>query len=151
VADAATPPGPELADALDQAIVGTSLRMRAPLWWRVFGALQLVLAVAAVAGLLWLVVLSVLGWFQLPQPDTPKWGPLPVPFLLLVGGLVLGILLALLARVLARTGARRRGAKVRRRLLESIGAVARERIVGPVRAVLDRHRVTRAALDRAAA
>jgi GTP-binding protein EngB required for normal cell division len=151
VSDAATPPGPELADALDQAIVGTSLRMRAPLGWRVFGALQLVLAVAAVAGALWLVVLSVLGWFRLPEPDTPKWGPLPVPFLLLVGGLVVGILLALLARVLARAGARRRGARVRKRLVESIGAVARERIVGPVRAVLDRHRATREALDRAAA
>jgi GTP-binding protein EngB required for normal cell division len=150
VSDAATPPGPELADALDQAIVGTSLRMRAPLWWRVFGVLQLVLAVAAVAGLLWLAVLFVLGWFQLPQPDTPKWGPLPIPFLLFVGGLVLGLVLALLARVLARTGARRRGARVRKRLLDSIGTVARERIVGPVRAVLQRHRTTREALDRAA-
>ncbi|HEX5428467.1 MAG TPA: GTPase [Pedococcus sp.] len=150
VSDAATPPGPELADALDQAIVGTSLRMRAPLWWRVFGVLQLVLAVAAVAGLLWLAVLFVLGWFQLPQPDTPKWGPLPIPFLLFVGGLLLGLLLALLARVLARTGARRRGARVRKRLLDSIGTVARERIVGPVRAVLQRHRATREALDRAA-
>jgi GTP-binding protein EngB required for normal cell division len=150
VSDAATPPGPELADALDQAIVGTSLRMRAPWWWRVFGVLQLVLAVAAVAGLLWLAVLFVLGWFQLPQPDTPKWGPLPIPFLLFVGGLVLGLVLALLARVLARTGARRRGARVRKRLLDSIGTVARERIVGPVRAVLQRHRTTREALDRAA-
>ena len=151
VSDAATPPGTELADALDQAIVGTSLRMRAPLWWRVFGVLQLVLAVAAVAGLLWLGVLFVLGWFQLPQPDTPKWGALPIPFLLLVGGLLLGVLLALLARVLARTGARRRGARVRKRLLDSIGTVARERIVGPVRVVLERHRATRQALDRASA
>jgi len=151
VNDAATPPGPDLADTLDQAIVGTSLRMRVPMWWRVFGALQLVLAAAVVAGLLWLVVLSVLGWFRLPEPDTPKWGPLPVPFLLLVGGLVIGVLLSLVARVLARTGARRRGARVHRRLLESIGTVARERIVAPVRAVLDRHRAAREALDRAAA
>jgi hypothetical protein len=52
--------------------------------------------------------------------------------------------------VLARTGARRRGARVRKRLLDSIGTVARERIVGPVRAVLQRHRATREALDRAA-
>ena len=151
VTDAATPPGPDLADTLDQAIVGTSLRMRVPMWWRVFGALQLVLAAAAGAGLLWLVVLSVLGWFRLPEPDTPTWGPLPVPFLLLVGGLVIGVLLSLLARVLARTGARRRGARVHRQLLESIGTVARQRIIGPVRAVLDRHRAAREALDRAAA
>jgi len=151
VADAATPPGPELADALDQAVVGTSLRMRVPVWWGVFGVLQLLLAAVAVAGLLWLVVLSVLGWLALPQPDTPKWGPLPIPFLMLTGGLLLGILLALVARVLARTGARRRGARVRKRLLDAITTVAHERIVAPVRAVLDRHRATRDALDRAAA
>ena len=29
--------------------------------------------------------LSVLGWFHLPEPSTPSWGPLPVPFLLLAG------------------------------------------------------------------
>jgi hypothetical protein len=125
--------------------------MRVPVWWGVFGVLQLLLAAVAVAGLLWLVVLSVLGWLALPQPDTPKWGPLPIPFLMLTGGLLLGILLALVARVLARTGARRRGARVRKRLLDAITTVAHERIVAPVRAVLDRHRATRDALDRAAA
>src|SRR6476661_8626235 len=67
VSDAATPPGPELADALDQAVVGTSLKMRPPLWWRLFGVLQLVLAAVAVVGLLWLAVLTVLGWLQLPE------------------------------------------------------------------------------------
>ena len=149
VADAATPPGPELADALDQAVVGTSLRMRPPLWWRLFGAAQLVLALVAVLGFLWLAVLVVMGWLALPEIDTPRLGPLPYPLLMLVGGLLLGLGLAALARALGRRGARRRGRQIRRRLTEQVAAVAGERIVGPVRAVLARHRLTRESLDLA--
>jgi hypothetical protein len=149
VADAATPPGPELADALDQAVVGTSLKMRAPMWWRVFGAAQLVLALVAVLGFLWLAVLVVMGWLALPEIDTPRLGPLPYPLLMFAGGLLLGLGLAAVARALGRRGARRRGQQIRRRLTDNVAAVAAERIVGPVRAVLDRHRRTRESLDRA--
>ena len=149
VADAATPPGPELADALDQAVVGTSLKMRAPLWWRLFGAAQLVLALVAVLGFLWLAVLVVMGWLALPEIDTPRLGPLPYPLLMFAGGLLLGLGLAALARALGRRGARRRGQQIRRRLTDQVAEVAAERIVGPVRAVLERHRLTRESLDRA--
>ena len=149
VADAATPPGPELADALDQAVVGTSLTMRAPLWWRLFGAAQLVLALVAVLGFLWLAVLVVMGWLALPEIDTPRLGPLPYPLLMFAGGLLLGLGLAALARALGRRGARRRGQQIRRRLTDQVAEVAAERIVGPVRAVLERHRLTRESLDRA--
>jgi GTP-binding protein EngB required for normal cell division len=149
VADAATPPGPELADALDQAVVGTSLKMRAPMWWQAFGLAQLVLALVAVLGFLWLAVLVVMGWLALPEIDTPRLGPLPYPLLMFAGGLLLGLALAALARTLGRTGARRRGQRIRRRLTDQIADVARERIVGPVRLVLERHRITRESLDRA--
>jgi GTP-binding protein EngB required for normal cell division len=151
VADAATPPGPELGDALDQAVVRTSLKLRPPLWWRVCGILQLLLALVAVLGLVWLVVLTVLGWLQLPEVSTPRLGPLPYPLLMVVLGLLLGVGLAALARVFARTGARRRGERIRRTLMASIEGVARERIIGPVREVLERHRATREALARASA
>ncbi|WP_406831501.1 dynamin family protein [Pedococcus sp. KACC 23699] len=151
VSDAATPPGPELADALDQAVVGTSLRMRAPLWWRAFGVAQLLLSLVAVLGLGWLVVLVVLGWLALPRIDTPSLGPVPYPLLMFAGGLLLGLALAAVARWVARIGARRRGHVIRRRLTEAVSGVAAERIAGPVRAVLARHRTTREGLDRAAA
>jgi hypothetical protein len=151
VADAATPPGPELGDALDQAVVRTSLKLRPPLWWRVCGILQLLLALVAVLGLVWLVVLTVLGWLQLPEVSTPRLGPLPYPLLMVVLGLLLGVGLAALARVFARTGARRRGERIRRTLMASIEGVAQERIIGPVREVLERHRATREALARASA
>ena len=101
VSDAATPPGPELGDALDQAVVGTSLKVRPPVWWRAFGIAQLLLAVIAVGGLLWLAVLVLLGWLQLPEIDTPRLGPLPYPLVMLVGGLLLGLALAALARTLS--------------------------------------------------
>ena len=150
VSDAATPPGPELADALDQAVVGTSLRVRAPMWWKAFGLAQLVLALIAVLGLGWLVVLVVLGWLALPDVHTPSLGPVPWPLLMFAGGVVLGVLLAALARYLAVVGSRRRGQRIRARLLDAVSGVAAERIVAPVRAVLARHRAAREALERAA-
>jgi GTP-binding protein EngB required for normal cell division len=150
VADAATPPGPDLADALDQAVVGTSLKSRAPMWWGVVGAAQLVLALMAVLGLLWLVTLVVLGWLALPEIDTPRLGPVPYPLMMFVGGLLLGLLLSLLSRSAARVGARRRGRRTRVRLTKAVATVAQERILAPVRDVLSRHRATRESLDVAA-
>lgn len=148
VAQAATPRDTALADALDQAVMGTPLRARNPIWWPVLGALQLLLALCAVAGLLWLAVLAVLGWAQLPV-EAPLWGPVPIPLLLLVGGLGLGLLLGALARVLAGVGSRRRRALVEGRLDKAVGAVAQEHVRAPVEAVLARHRQTRSQLDAA--
>lgn len=151
VADAATPPGPELGDALDQAVMRTPLRARDPLWWTVLGYAQTLLALAAVVGLVWLVVLGVVGWLQLPEIGTPRVGPLPVPFLLLAGGLLLGWLVAIAARSAARVGARRRAELIDGRLRAAVDGVATERIVAPVREVLRRHASTRGHLDRARA
>ena len=129
-------------------MLATNLRARKPLWWPVFGALQVVLALAAVVGLLWLVVVGAAAWLQLPAVPTLDVGPFATPFLLLVGGLLGGLLLAAVSRMIARAGARRRAATVDRRLRESIGAVADERVVEPVRQVLDEHADTRADLQR---
>jgi hypothetical protein len=119
------------------------------MWWQVFGLAQLVLAFVAALGFLWLAVLVVMGWLALPELDTPRLGPLPYPLLMFAGGLLLGLALAALARTLGRAGARRRGQRVRSMLTDKVAGVARERIVGPVRLVLDRHRATRESLDRA--
>jgi hypothetical protein len=86
----------------------------------------------------------------LPEPGTPRVGILPVPTLMLLGGLVLGLVLSALARPLARIGARRRRRVIARRLRDSVAVVARELIVAPVQSVLDRHRTTRERLDTAA-
>jgi hypothetical protein len=150
VADAATPPGDDLGDALDVAVTRTPLRTRKPWWWALFNLLQWLLALAAVLGLLWLAVLAGMAWLRLPEPGTPRVGILPVPTLMLLGGLVLGLVLSALARPLARIGARRRRRVIARRLRDSVAVVARELIVAPVQSVLDRHRTTRERLDTAA-
>jgi len=149
---AAAPPGSELTDALDRAVVGTNLRGRNPAWWRVLGFVQVLLAVGAVAGIVWYLVLWGMSALAFPMPDPPLLGGLvPVPFVLVVGGVVLGLVLAALARALAGIGARRRAATVERRLRESIATVADDYILAPVAEVLERHRSTREALVRARA
>lgn len=150
VADAASPPTPGLADALDQSILATPLHGRHPLWWRVLGGLQLLLALAAIAGLIWYAVIWAMQWLQFPDMSPPLIrGLLPVPFVLVVGGLLLGILLAALSRFLAGIGARRRAVKVDGRLRAGIAEVADQRIVAPVQQVLVRHRETREHLEAA--
>lgn len=148
VADAARPAEHDLADTLDQAVLATSLRARKPLWWPLFGALQVLFALTAVVGLVWLFVIGVAAWLQLPEIPTFDVGPFATPFLLLVGGLVAGLLLAALSRWLARIGARRRAAVIRGRLRQSIGRVADERVVEPVHQVLSEHADTRSDLRR---
>lgn len=149
VADAARPADADLADELDQAVLRTSLRGRKPLWWAVFGLLQVVLALAALAGLVWLVVIALAGWLQLPDVPTADIGPFAMPFLLLVGGLLAGLLLAAIARWLAAIGARKRAATVDKRLRRSIGEVGDAHVVEPVEQVLSQHDRTRAGIERA--
>ncbi|MCU1438691.1 MAG: GTPase [Naasia sp.] len=150
VEDAATDGDASLLDALDQAVTGTSVAARRPLWWGLWNLLQWLAGLAAVAGLLWLAGLYVLGLLALPRPETPSVGVVPVPLLLLVGGVLLGILLAGLARWLARVGSRRRRRLIAGRLRQSVAGVRKERITAPVTAVLARHRTTREQLSRAA-
>ncbi len=149
VADAARPGDDDLADALDQAVLRTPLRARKPAWWVIFGALQIAFALAAVVGLLWLVVVGVASWLQLPAVPTVDVGPFATPFLLLAGGLLCGLLLAALARWLARVGARRRARTIDRRLRRAIGEVGDERVIQPVEQVLADHDRTRESLRRA--
>jgi hypothetical protein len=149
VTDAAAPTDDRLYERLDRVVVTTPLRGNPPRWWQLMGWLQWVFGLAAVAGLVWLVVLAVVGWLQLPPIDTPKVSPFPLPTLLLLGGLVLGLLGAWIARVMARAGARRRRALVGERLRVAIAEVATEQLVEPVRVVLDRHRETRERLEDA--
>ncbi|WP_109474474.1 GTPase [Ornithinimicrobium cavernae] len=149
VAAAATPQDAALADALDQAVMSTPLRARNPLWWQAVNLLQWLLALVAIGGLLWLVVLAALGFLQMPQ-EVPTWGPLPIPVLMLAGGLLVGILLALVSRALARVGARRRRRAIEERLGAAVADVAHAHLSTPVSAVLERHRQTRQQLQAAA-
>jgi GTP-binding protein EngB required for normal cell division len=153
----------DLPDALDQAVAATRLEAeRRPVWWRVVGVLQWLLLASAVLGLAWLGVGAVMAYLQLPPLLTPvltldftRWGggtlDVPWPTLLAIGGIVVGLLLALVSRGLAAVGARRRAARVRKRLRESVAAVARDRVSGPVAAELEALAACRDAARTAAA
>lgn len=149
VAAAATPQDDALADALDQAVMSTPLRARNPLWWEGANLLQWLLALIAIAGLVWLVVLGALGFLQMPQ-EVPTWGPLPIPVLMLGGGVLLGLLLAMISRAAARVGARRRRRTIEERLAASVAEVSRKHVSEPVSAVLARHTQARQQLQAAA-
>ena len=139
-----------LSDSLDRAVIGTSLRARRPVWWFVVNILQWVLGLVALAGLVWYAVLWVFALLQLPRPETPAVGILPLPLVMLVVGVLLGIGLGILSRWWARVGARHRRTVVGKRLTESVAAVADEHILIPVDEVLLRHRETREHLEAAA-
>ncbi|MFP5322314.1 MAG: GTP-binding protein HSR1, partial [Acidimicrobiia bacterium] len=117
-------------------------------WWRAVSALQWVLAAVMVLGLLWLLAIGVVAWFQLPDLPTPELGRVPVPTAMAVGGAVLGLLLSALARALAGIGARRRTAAARRMLVASAGATADELVVKPVAAELAELAALRQAVAR---
>lgn len=152
VRSAAARPSEGLSDALDQAVVSTRLdSLRTPHWWGAFGVAQWLLLAAAVAGGLWLAALVGLGYLQLPEPETPRWGAIPWPTALLAGGVLAGLLLAGLGGLFARAGARRRAAKVRRRLREAVARVADEVVIAPVLDEVRRCREATALARRAAA
>jgi hypothetical protein len=71
------------------------------------GVLQVLATGALVAGLLWYLTLYLAGRAQADLPDLPTWGDVPVPLLLVVGGLVAGWLLSRLLAASARRQGRR--------------------------------------------
>ncbi|MFI7578823.1 dynamin family protein [Kocuria kalidii] len=129
-----------LPDAIDQAVARTDFRARKnSWWWLVLDAVQWIAMLAVVAGLVWLLGMFLLEWFQIPVPPPPyvEGFPLPVPTLLVLAGVVLGLFVALTGRILAGFGARMRERSVRRRLRTSVGEAGRRTVVEPVRAELD--------------
>ena len=137
----------DLPDALDRAIAKTDLgAARTPLWWRGVGLLQWLLVAAAVGGLGWLILGYALSALGLPDLDYPKIGSVPLPSLLLLGGVLAGLVLWLLLKPLVNWGARRARVKAEQRLRGSVTDVAREYVVAPVREVLNAYAQAREAL-----
>ncbi|MFI7545624.1 GTPase family protein [Actinoplanes sp. NPDC049599] len=137
----------DLPDALDRAVAKTDLGMsRKPFWWTAVGLLQWLFTIAAVVGLGWLLAgygVRVLG---LPAFDNPQVGDVPLPTLLLLGGLLMGALLAALLRPIVNLGAKRASRRAEQRLRGSVTEVAREYVVAPVREVLNGYAQAREAL-----
>lgn len=141
----------QLADRLDAAVAGVDLGPdRTPLWQRAVGGLQWLLALVALAGALWLLALVVLGFFRLDGiVPLPRVQQVPVPTLLLVGGLLAGLLLAVVSRPLVALRARRRGRAVQRRVQLAVAAVAEDDLLAPMRAVREDAETFGAAVEAA--
>ena len=137
---AATAREDELADRLDRAVAGAELPQRRPLWWQLAGLAQVLLAIVAVAGALWLLGIAVLGYLQLEQAvPLPLVGSFPLPTVMLGGGLLAGLVLAVLTRLVNGFGARRRARAAARTLRRAVEAVADELAVEPVERELAAH------------
>jgi GTP-binding protein EngB required for normal cell division len=137
----------DLPDALDRAVAKTDLGMsRTPLWWRAVGALQWLFTLAAVVGLGWLIAGYAVRALGLPALEHPKVGEVPLPTLLLLGGLLLGLLLWLLLKPVVNWAARRARRRADHRLRAAVTEVAREYVVAPVREVLNAYAQAREAL-----
>ena len=141
-----------VAERLDATVAGADLHARAPRWWKVAGTLQRLLALAVVAGLVWLVVLAVLGYLRVDDVlPVPEVRGVPVPTWLVVGNAAGGIVLSLLARLANGAAAGRRSRAAAHSLRARIAEVGQELVVGPVEAELDAHARFCAAVATAAA
>jgi hypothetical protein len=140
----------DLGDALDKAVTTTDLGLsRTPVWWRLVRVLQWLILLAAVAGGLWLLLLAVLGYLQVPAPGTPRSHGFPLPTLLLLGGVVLGVLLGLVCKAVVNLTARAKARSVDRRLRDAIAGVTEGLVIEPVQAEVEAYRATRAGLAAA--
>jgi hypothetical protein len=126
--------GERLADRLDRAVAATDLGAdRTPLWQRAVGGLQWLLALVALVGAVWLLALVVLGLLQLDDVvPLPRVEGIPLPTLLLIGGLLAGLLLAVVARPLVALRARRRARTAERRLAAAVEDVAEDEVLAPM-------------------
>ena len=141
---------PDLGDRLDAALSDTDLgSSRVPVWAGAVRLLQWVLIVGALAGAGWLGALALMGYLRVPQPGTPDVRGVPLPTLLLIGGVALGLLLALVCRFLVAATARRRARVADRRLRDAVRKVSEELVIEPVENELRAYATVRTGLDRA--
>jgi hypothetical protein len=90
-----------------------------------------------------------MGYLQMPEPSTPQVIGLPLPTLLLLGGVVLGVVLAVLCRFLVGLTARRRARVADQRLREAVRVVSQELVIAPVEAELQAYTTVRNGLSKA--
>lgn len=149
IRDAALSGLDELPRSLDLAVSRASLPTRGSWWWPVFGVLQWLSVLAALAGVLWMLGLAFLPRFGLEAPAVPSVEGWPVTTLLVAGGVLLGILLGLASAAISAAVAADRRRRARAAIVEQVTRVARELVVEPIAAEVDRAARFSAALGTA--
>ena len=124
-----------LAAPLELAVSTVDYRAwKRPAWWAVANLLQWVTALTALIGGLWLVAIHILeDYLLLISIDVPRWGKVPWPTILLLGGLLIGLALAGLGLFLARVQAGHHGKQVAHRLRRATDEVVDTELVKPLR------------------
>ncbi|MDE0777079.1 MAG: 50S ribosome-binding GTPase [Nocardioides sp.] len=138
---------PEVGDLLDSAMARTDLGAdKLPVWAGVVRVLQWLLILTALGGAVWAGLLAAGG--SLSDEEYQVAG-MPLPLLLLVGGVALGIVLAIVCRGLVGGTARARAAAADRRLRDEVHTVATELVVDPVTGELAAYSAVQTALRAA--
>lgn len=143
-----------LSDQLDRAVVATDLKVdRTPVWWQVIRALQWVLIVTVVAGGLWLALNVVLSYFALPRIEVYPLGPegglqVPVPTIMVIGGVLAGIVVSAVSGLLIRASANGAARRAKKALHKSVAEVSLDHVLAPAEAEIKRYVQARETLDR---
>jgi len=142
----------DLGDRLDASLTSTDLGVgRLPVWAKLVRVLQWLLILCALGGALWLGALAGASYLQLDLADAPESGGLPVPTLMLLGGVAAGVVLAVLCRLLVGLTARSRARSADQRLRKGLHDVAEELVVAPLEQELVAYRQVRDGLAKALA
>lgn len=125
---------------------------RAPRWWAGVQQLQRVLMIVAAVGGAWLLGLAILGGLLRldTEPlliDTPGAEWIPLPTLLLLGGLLVSLIVAFVVRFPVSFGARRRAMSAKRQLLSAVDDVAQQTVIADLDQVLADRRLMHQHLD----
>ncbi|MCW2749566.1 MAG: transporter, partial [Aeromicrobium sp.] len=136
---ASSPPGDDIVDALDRAIVATDLGAGRPaLWWRLVQVVQWLAFLAMLGGLGWLAAQGVEHYVSsVTLPDLADVAGAPAAAVVAGGAAVFGIALALVSRLFARLSGRRKAKRADRLLRDAINTVVEDRVITPVRAELE--------------
>ncbi|MCW2801297.1 MAG: transporter [Aeromicrobium sp.] len=136
---ASSPPGDDIVDALDRAIMASGLDAGKPaLWWRLVQIVQWLAFLAMLGGLGWLAAQGVEHYVSsFTLPDLKDVAGVPAAAAVAGGAAALGIALGLVSRLLARLSGRRKAKRADRLLRAAIDAVIEERVIAPVRTELD--------------
>ncbi len=138
----------DVAPTLMHAVDGVGVRPSRRWWWSGLRWLRSAAELAMLVGLVWLVLLAVGDWLQLPEIPTPRiTEALTWPTALFLGGLLVRVLLGLLSRWLIRVGARRHRRATDAAIRRRVESVVVDEVVRPYEAELAAQRRLRTAVD----
>lgn len=119
---------------LQRGIARTDLGLGvAPRWWALSRAVQSLMWVIAAAGALWLAGAYFVQDYLFIPIDFPRWGKVPIPTVLLGGGMIASACVAMIAAICRHFAAKHHRRFAARALSRTISSVVDQHIVAPLR------------------